>query len=290
MEKQELGKIENKTGYDPYTPLRIAATRYWHKPMAVLFNALQLRALSTASFGWNDSVLDVGCNDGECGVMFTEAWGPSGSLIGVDVAKEAIESAGEKARKAYTQMVHGSATDLPFEDGQFRAVISNASLLSIAGNLEPALNEMARVLQPEGDLAVTVCTDQYEQHYWITKFLTRLGLKKWAQRYTASMNRRMQQVHLYSPQEWCRQLEAAGFEIKRCVGFVPLDVVPLWSFLAWTPMRVIGILKWVPNGPVRRGLQTMAFRCFKPLYDRIPREVPAEASGYILIEAQKAVS
>lgn len=284
MESPHTKKTSN-SGHD--VPLRIAAERYWYKPMAILFNALQIRALGTASFSWQSSILDIGCNDGECGVMFAKAWGPPGSLIGIDVAKEAIAAAGEEAHAMYTRLVHGDASRMPFAEGQFDTILSNASLFAIRGSLKPALEEMSRVLQPGGHVAVTVCTDQYEQHYWITKLLRWLKLKRWAERYTAAMNRRMLQEHRYSPEEWCRQFESAGFSVTRCVGFIPLEVVPFWSFLAWTPLRVLGVLKWLPAGAIRRMLQRGLIRLFKPLYDRTPVECRSEDSGYILIEARK---
>ncbi len=268
-------------------PLDIATRRYYFKPMAAFFNAFHLRAFKTADIQWKAPVLDVGCSDGEYGVMLAEALGPPGEMIGIDLSAEAIQQAGEKARALYKEMICANATALPFDDESFHTVVSNASMLSIDPGLDRALREVHRVLKPGGSFYASVCTDQYEQNYWITRLLKGLGCTGWARRYMDAMNRRMQQAHLYAPDRWVALFEAGGFEVKQHFGFLPLSHTPLWSFLAWTPLRLHGIVKLIPCAPLHRGLSALYKKWFGGIYRRTALKLPPEQCGYIFIEAVK---
>ncbi len=105
-------------------------------------------------------LLDVGC---ACGVYLAEAY-ESGhgrvALAGVDLSGKQIEVARERLERlvgADTSVCleQASATELPFEDCSFDAVISNAMIKYLdAESLERFLRETARVLAPGGWLAM----------------------------------------------------------------------------------------------------------------------------------------
>lgn len=275
---------ESNTGPDP---LLVAARRYYFKPMAVFFNALHLRAFRTAGMRWRSPVLDIGCSDGAYGLLLAELLGAPDRLIGVDIDAAAIAAAGDEARKLYDEMTVASATALPFADETFASVVVNASLTSIQPGLTEAMREAHRVLRSGGSFYATVCTDQYEQQYWITRVLRRAGLHGLARRYMNAMNRRMQQAHLYAPDQWTALFEGAGFEIVHHFGFMPLRLVPLWSFLAWTPLRLHGAVKLFPCASLHRGLASLYRWLFGGVYERTPAELEPGRSGYIFIEAVK---
>lgn len=272
---------------DRVDPLEIAAQRYYYKPMAIFFNAFHLRAFVTAAVEWRGDVLDIGCSDGACGVMLTEAVGAPERMTGIDISAEKIAEAGPAAKAVYGEMICANAVELPFDDASFGTLVSNASMLSIDPGLERALQEAFRVLKPGGTFYATVCTEQYEQNYWITKLLHAVGARKLARRYMDQMNRRMQQAHLYTPEDWQERFRAAGFEIEETFGFLPLPLTPLWSFLAWTPLRIHGVLKIIPWP----GLHRLVSRIYKTLFTRPYRnsapKCPPEECGYIFLKVRK---
>ncbi len=268
-------------------PLDIATRRYFYKPYASYFNAFHLRAFQTARVQWKSPVLDVGCSDGEFGLILAETVGVPDEMTGVDLSSAAIERAAPDARALYQSMQCANAGALPFADNVFGTVVISASLISIDPGLEQAMAEAHRVLRRGGTVYATVCTDQYEQYYWISRLLNRLGCRRAARCYMNSMNRRMQQGHLYTPDRWIRLFEENGFSVTRHFGFLPLRLVSIWSVLAWTPLRLHSAVKAVPCPRVHRGIAAFYKRLFSGLYERTPTKLEPEESGYIFIEAVK---
>ena len=270
------------------SPLEIAARHYYFKPMAIFFNALHLRAFQIANMQWHKSVLDIGCSDGEYGVLLEELLGTPKRIIGIDVDEKAIASASDDACRLYENMVVGSAAELPFESESFEMVVINASLVSIDPGLHASMREVHRVLQEGGRFYATVCTGQYEQNYWISRFLRGIGLHGLARVYMRAMNRRMQQAHLFSSADWIKLFEENGFTIVQQFGFLPLRLVPLWSFLAWTPLRIIGVSRLIPCPWLHRKLAALWKRVFRGVYEQTELRYAPRDSGYMLIEAIKA--
>ena len=149
------------------------------------------------------------------------------------------------------------------------------------------MKEVHRVLREGGVFYATVCTERYEQQYWLSRALNRLGCRRWARRYMDSMNRRMQQGHLYAPERWAELFEENRFKVVEMFGFLPLALTPLWSFLAWTPLRLHGAFKRVPCARLHRGLAALYEKLFRGLYERTPPKLDPEQSGYIFIKAVK---
>lgn len=268
--------------------LALSAQRYWFKPMAIYFNALQLRAYQAAGMRLNSPVLDVGCSDGGFGVLLCEAMGRPEELLGIDPLQIALDSAGEEARSLYREMHCASATSLPFPDKSFNTIVANASLFAIHPSLDKAVAEFHRVLQPGGVLYATVCTDQYDDHYWLTRLLNRMGCARLARRYADGMNARMMQAHMFSPQQWQDQLVQGGFTIRQCVGFLSLKDTPFWSFLAWTPWRVNGVLWYLSSSAWRARVAGLYTQLFRKRFESSPPLLPAETCGYIFLEAVKS--
>ncbi len=283
-DSQSDDKVMEVSGDDPLT---ISAHHYFFKPMAVFFNAFHLRAFETAGVETRPPALDVGCSDGEYGVMLAEVLGETEPMTGIDISEEDINRAGTKAQSIYKEMIACSATSLPFDDKQFNTAFSNASLLSIDPGLDDALREINRVLSSGGTFYASVCTNSYEYSYWLARILNGVGLRSLGRRYMDSMNRRMQQAHLYSPEEWISRIETAGFEVVDCFGFFPLRLTRLWSFMAWTPFRIHGIVSRIPWQGLHNFMRRFYERCFRGVYSRTPRRLPPGECGYIFIKAVK---
>ena len=88
--------------------------------------------------------LDVGCGTG----LATEAVAEIGwSAVGVDLSEDMLAT----ARRRGLEVVHGSATELPFDDETFDAAVSSHTHIDI-DDFAGAMKETARVLQPEAPL------------------------------------------------------------------------------------------------------------------------------------------
>jgi ubiquinone/menaquinone biosynthesis C-methylase UbiE len=267
--------------------LNLSCRRYWFKPVAAFFNSLQLRAYQAADVQLASPVLDVGCSDGGFGVLLSDAFGRPDHLVGIELLKSVLDAAGLEARSLYREMLHGSATSLPFPDDSFQTVTANASLFAVHPGLDEAIAEFHRVLRPGGTFYASVCTDRYDQHYWLTRFLRRAGSDCLARRYANSMNARMMQAHMLSPKEWQAHLVQGGFVIRQCHGFLSLADTSFWSFLAWAPLRVNGVLRYISSPTWRNRVAACYENLFRKRFEASRELLPAEDSGYIFIEAKK---
>lgn len=95
-------------------------------------------------------VLDVGCGTG----VLLERLTARGGAIGLDLSPDMLARAAmrQRGRNARAALVCGDAQHLPFRDGAFESVVSTFAINAVP-DLETALAEMLRILQPGGSLA-----------------------------------------------------------------------------------------------------------------------------------------
>jgi len=106
--------------------------------------------VEAADVGPGLRVLDVATGPGYAAA---EAASRGAQVIGVDISDSMVELAAE--RNPGIDFRRADAEELPFADGFFDRVIVNFGLLHF-GNPERAADELARVLAPDGRLALTV--------------------------------------------------------------------------------------------------------------------------------------
>ena len=140
--------------------------------------------LDTASF---DSVLDVGCARGWAVKQFLDA---GKHAMGVDASLEPIIDRGA------LDLRWGTATDLPFDDGQFEAVVSTDMMEHLAPDDVPvAIREFLRVAshctahqiatRPAGHPRTREWFDNINPHLtvrpidWWVEMFERVGWKLW---------------------------------------------------------------------------------------------------------------
>jgi SAM-dependent methyltransferase len=96
-------------------------------------------------------VLDVGCGTG---ALANRLSGSGYEVVGLDPSRGMLEVM--KARAPRIEAVLGSATEIPFADGEFDVSLSVATIPPIADpdRVRRALAEMARVVKPDGRVLV----------------------------------------------------------------------------------------------------------------------------------------
>jgi len=111
-----------------------------------------------AGYAWEmvppggEAHLDYGCHDG----VFLERLAAKGPrrLVGVDLCREAIEAG--RARRPNLELIHLDRTSgLPFADASFGS-ISLLDVIEHIADQKAVLDELYRVLEPNGILIVTV--------------------------------------------------------------------------------------------------------------------------------------
>jgi SAM-dependent methyltransferase len=110
-----------------------------------------------ARVGEGDRVLDLCCGAGASVVPAAHAVGPSGTVVGVDIADPLLALARQRlAREGLTntELVRSDATATGFADGSFDAVVCVFGVFFVA-DMPAFVREMWRMVRPGGRLAVT---------------------------------------------------------------------------------------------------------------------------------------
>ncbi len=126
--------------------------------LQALMLPLHVRLLDEARIKPGDRVLSVGCGTGADAFLAADLVGPSGSVVGIDIAPEMVRLAEEKARtRGDTNVTFQvmDAEDLTFPDESFDVVISQYTLMYVPDDHQ-ALTEAHRVLKPGGRFAFGV--------------------------------------------------------------------------------------------------------------------------------------
>jgi len=113
------------------------------------------RLVMHAGIGKGERVLDVACGTGWATLETSRAVGPTGYVIGVDIAEKALSIAQEKANKAGLGNISFNQQDghhLKFEDSAFDVVICASALFGFE-DIPGAIREWRRVVRPGGRVA-----------------------------------------------------------------------------------------------------------------------------------------
>jgi SAM-dependent methyltransferase len=103
-----------------------------------------------------EHVVDVGCGAGIDSIIAARMVGATGSVIGVDMTPAMVEKARAGAEEAELHNLdfrQGLAESLPVPDAWADVIISNG-VLNLFPDKLAGLQEMARVLKPEGRLQI----------------------------------------------------------------------------------------------------------------------------------------
>ena len=103
-----------------------------------------------------ERVVDVGCGAGIDSIIAARMVGPTGSVIGVDMTPAMVDKARAGAKEAgllNVEFRQALAESLPVADSWADVIISNG-VLNLFPDKLAGLQEMARVLKPEGRLQI----------------------------------------------------------------------------------------------------------------------------------------
>jgi len=170
-----------------------------------------------------EPVFDLGSGDGHfASVAFEKKLD-----VGMDPWQRPMKEA--QRRNAYHLLVLGEGAQIPFRTASFASVTST-SVLEHIQNIQPVLNEVARILKPGGKFVFCVPNHRFPQYLWGRQLLSGLGLRKLGLVYARLFNRIARHVHTDAPEIWQRRLEQAGF-----------DLLESWDYF---PPKALHILEW----------------------------------------------
>jgi demethylmenaquinone methyltransferase/2-methoxy-6-polyprenyl-1,4-benzoquinol methylase len=123
-------------------------------------SAIRVLQLPSGSRG-----LDAGCGVGTHTLWLAEAVSPDGHVTGIDISTDCLAHAEETTRSSELAEVvsfqYGDMNNLPFEDDAFDWVWNVDTLWPVGGkDPRPLVNELVRVVKPEGTIAVLFWSSQ----------------------------------------------------------------------------------------------------------------------------------
>lgn len=159
-------------------------------------------------------VLDLGCGDGQ----FASQVFMKQIDVGIDPALSSLREA--KGYQAYDGLTQSVGARLPFTEATFASGFSN-SVLEHIPDLQPVLNETARVMRKGALFLFCVPNHRWQQNLAISGFLSRIGLKGLANAYVRLFTRISRHVNMLSPEDWEKRLNEAGFQLERYWHYFP---------------------------------------------------------------------
>lgn len=153
--------------------------------------------------------LDVGCGNGRHTELLAAR---STSVVGVDLSRELLREATTRARErdfdAIADFVHGDAAALPIAGESIDLAVYVATLhhLSPRAARVRSLDELARVLEPDGTALVSVWSTAHDRFDRESGFDTTVD---WTLPGGETVPR---YYHIYSPSEFERDLDASDLE------------------------------------------------------------------------------
>ena len=190
------------------------------------FRAL-LRAVETgfyADLPLSCPVLDLGCGDGHFGHVTFRAR----LDVGLDrCAHELGEAWGRGAHRLLTQ---AEGVRIPCPADSFATVVGNSVLEHIA-QPQPVLEEIARVLRPDGWFCFSVPGPNFLRFLSLGRLLDRLGAARLGDAYRHFFNNVSNHQHCDASDVWRDSLEECGLAVERCRVYFPRRALVAFEWL-----------------------------------------------------------
>ncbi len=176
-------------------------------------------------------VLDMGCGDG----LFAKILFAEKICTGIDSDKKELMLASRL--DIYNELIECSGDAIPKPDSHYRTIFSNSALEHIP-DIEAVLQEIHRLLAPEGKFYLTVPLNTFDRFTILNQFLTAIGLNHLAKKYRQFYNSFWKHYHCYSVREWEELVLENGFRIVEYRKYDPKWLCMLNDF--FTPFGLLG--------------------------------------------------
>lgn len=154
----------------------------------------------------NERILDVGCGTGDLLSRIQNSSLKNLKLYGIDISQKAIDIAGRRLKSAILSQMN--AEKLSFKSNTFDKVISVEVLNHVIAPGE-AIEEIRRVLKPDGELVVCIATLN-------KNIFSALAIRlKIAKRKDVS-----EHLHDFSYDELIKLIQSEGFKLQKSKGIV----------------------------------------------------------------------
>jgi SAM-dependent methyltransferase len=207
----------------------------------------------------------------------------------MDQLRRAVDSA------VYRHVDQANGQAMPYADRSFATVFSN-SVLEHIRDVEPVLQEVRRVLEPDGRFIFTVPSDAFRS--MLNGYARRIatGDRVGAEAYAKAVDERLEHHHYHTPGAWRDLLSSAGMTLLEATYYIPEEVErfwdrmntrygvgrrgSVWSFLVSPRLRFLGFQRLLRRVVVQR----LGDR-WRPYYEM---DVPRGArGGGLLIAARR---
>ena len=143
-------KLKAQTAYNA------ASDHFDDEPLA-FWARLGTRTVERLALPTGATVLDVGCGTGASAIPAAVAVGPTGRVVGIDLADRLLDRAREKALQqglSNLEFQQADMENLGYPDGSFDAVVSVFSVFFVP-DMTKQVAELWRMVRPGGQLAIT---------------------------------------------------------------------------------------------------------------------------------------
>ncbi|AFY60055.1 class I SAM-dependent methyltransferase [Synechococcus sp. PCC 6312] len=134
-----------------------AASDYFDAPALSFWNRYGQQTIDHLSLRPGDQVLDVCCGSGASAIPAAIRVGPTGRVMGVDLAESLLELARQKSQAKGLKNIEfrcGDFENLGLPDGCFDAIVCVFGIFFVP-DMEAAIQELWRMVRPGGKLAIT---------------------------------------------------------------------------------------------------------------------------------------
>ncbi len=134
-----------------------AASDYFDAPALSFWNRFGQQTIERLSLHSGERVLDVCCGSGASAIPAAVKVGSTGQVLGIDLATSLLELARNKSRQQGLNNIEfreGNFENLGLPSESFDAIVCVFGIF-LASDLVAAIQELWRMLRPQGQLAIT---------------------------------------------------------------------------------------------------------------------------------------
>lgn len=204
------------------------------------------RALAAADLQSGERVIDVGCGCGTTTFAIARAIGPGGGVTGVDIARQMLARARDRAAEVPelpVTFIEGDASVHSFDEAAADAVFSRFGVMFF-NNPNDAFANFARALRPGGRLAF-VCWRGLDENEWVR---TPLGAASRLAEFAKPGVPRVPGPFAFGEGEYIEELLAGA-------GFADVAIEPYDAPLLLGETIEAGMRKIVENSPLSAALR-----------------------------------